>query len=260
MINKKRLFFDIETSFNIGFFWRSGWKERIPPENIIQERAIICISWKWEGEDQVHHLTWDRNQCDKKMLLKFMKVLAKADQSIAHNGDRFDIKWLRTRCLYHRIPAFPVYQTIDTLKLSKSGFNFNSNKLDYIAKFLKVGEKMATGGIDLWKNIVLNNDEEALETMVEYCDQDVIVLEAVYNELKPYTMPKFNFAVLAGGDKFECPECGATNVKVKKRYVTVMGTPRINLCCKDHRCNTNYVVNNATYMKLLEYKIRNGIK
>lgn len=258
MITKKRLFFDIETSFNIGFFWRAGWKQTIMPENIIKERAIICISWKWEGEEEIHHLTWDRNQCDKKMLIEFMKVIANASEIIAHNGDRFDIKWLRTRCLYHRIPAFPTYNTLDTLKVSKSGFNFNSNKLDYIAKFLKIGEKVSTGGIDLWKKVILNNDEEALEEMVNYCDHDVRILELVFKELNNYTKPKTNFAVAAGGDKFECPECGSNNARKRKTYYTAMGTPKHNITC--NKCNKNYVINNTTYMKYLEYKIKNGIK
>jgi len=66
MITKrKRLFFDIETSFNIGFFWRAGWKQTISPENIIEERKVICVSYKWEDDDKVHTLTWDENQSDK---------------------------------------------------------------------------------------------------------------------------------------------------------------------------------------------------
>jgi DNA polymerase elongation subunit (family B) len=96
---RKRLFFDIESSFNIGIFWRSGYNLTIQPDDIIKERAIICVSWKWEGKDEVHHLQWDENQCDKKLLKAFIKQLNKADEIIAHNGDRFDIKWLRTTLL-----------------------------------------------------------------------------------------------------------------------------------------------------------------
>jgi len=89
---RKRLFFDIETSFNIGIFWRSGYNLTIQPDDIIKERAIICVSWKWEGKDEVHNLTWDKNQCDKKLLKDFVKILNQADEIVAHNGDRFDIK------------------------------------------------------------------------------------------------------------------------------------------------------------------------
>ena len=48
-IKRKRLFFDIETSPNIGFFWSSGYKINIPFENILKERAIICIAYKYQG-------------------------------------------------------------------------------------------------------------------------------------------------------------------------------------------------------------------
>ena len=42
----KRLFFDIETSPNIVYSWRTGYNLTITTENIITERAIICISYK----------------------------------------------------------------------------------------------------------------------------------------------------------------------------------------------------------------------
>ena len=94
---RKRLFFDIETSFNIGIFWRSGYNQTINPEDIIHERAIICVCYKWEGEDEVHTLTWDRNQSDKKLLKSFIQIMNRATEVVGHNGDRFDIKWLNTR-------------------------------------------------------------------------------------------------------------------------------------------------------------------
>ena len=72
MLTKKRLFFDIETSFNVGIFWRSGYNLSIQPEDIIHERAIICVSWKWEDSEDVKTLSWDKNQSDKKLLEKFI--------------------------------------------------------------------------------------------------------------------------------------------------------------------------------------------
>ena len=44
----KRLFFDIETAPNIGLFWEAGYKKTNNPDNIIKERVIICICYKWE--------------------------------------------------------------------------------------------------------------------------------------------------------------------------------------------------------------------
>ena len=89
-----RLFWDIETSPNIGFFWRPGYKVSLTHDNIIKERAIICICYKWEKEKKVHSLVWDKG-CDKQICKEFMEVMEMADEMVAHNGDRFDLKWFR---------------------------------------------------------------------------------------------------------------------------------------------------------------------
>jgi hypothetical protein len=252
--NVGRLFFDIETSPNIVYTWRAGWNITITPESIIEERRIICISYKWEGKDKVHRLTWDENQDDKKMLVSFINIANTADELIAHNGDRFDIKWIRTRCIFHRIPMFPQYRTLDTLKKAKSGFYFNSNKLDYIAKFLNVGAKMETGGYDLWKR-VMDNDLEALNTMGEYCDQDVIVLEAVYQEMKCYFKQNTHEGVLEGRFKFSCPSCSSTKVEYLKLNTTPMGAIRRLMNC--NICNHTYEVSNASYVLYLKFLSKN---
>ena len=190
--SRKKLFFDIETSPNIVFSWRIGHKINIAHENIIDERAIICISYKWEGESKVHSLSWDAGD-DKDMLVEFSKIIDSADEIVTQNGDRFDIKWLRARCVYHGIPISPKFNSIDTLKMAKAGFNFNSNKLDYMGSFLGVGEKIKTE-YDLWKKIVLEDDNEAMKEMVTYCEEDVRLLERVYNKLQPYCpIKKFKY-------------------------------------------------------------------
>lgn len=253
-ITRKIMFFDIETSFNIGIFWRSGYNLNIQHDDIIKERAIICVSWKWEGKDEIHHLTWDKNQCDKKLLISFIKEMNKADEVIAHNGDRFDIKWLRTRCLFHDIDMFPSYQSIDTFKHAKSQFNFNSNKLDYIAKFLGVGAKLKHEGMAMWKSIVFDKDKDALDRMVEYCDMDVEVLESVYKKLEPYINHKVNYSVMRGGEKFDCPTCGGMTTH-KSLYTTSAGTIKHRMMCNDRKdCRKTFTINNKTYIDWLRFK------
>ena len=75
----KRLFYDIETSPNIGLFWSASWKANIPHDNIIKERAVICVCYKWEGQKTVHAIKWDENQCDKSLLEELMVVIEQAD-------------------------------------------------------------------------------------------------------------------------------------------------------------------------------------
>jgi DNA polymerase elongation subunit (family B) len=248
----KRLFFDIETSPNIGYFWRSGYKLNIGPENIIEERKIICISYKWEHEETIHTLTWDYNLCDKQMLIDFIKVANQADEMIAHNGDRFDIKWIRTRCIFHRVPMMPDYKTLDTLKKAKYGFNFNSNKLDYIAQFLGVGAKVKHSGFQMWKD-VMKGKAEALKEMVEYCEGDIIVLEDVYLTMQNYIKPNTHTGVLNGNLKYSCSLCGSENVELLKNTVTPAGTIKRKMQCG---CDHTYDISNASYMNFLKFKKR----
>lgn len=244
----KRLFFDIETSPNIGLFWSAGYKQTISHENIIKERAIICICYKWEHDDIIHSLTWDKNQDDKNMLEKFIVIANDADELVGHNGDKYDLAWVRTRCLYHEIPMFPVYVTVDTLTQARSKFRFNSNKLDYIGKFLGLGEKTSTS-FNLWKNIVLNNDKNALKEMVEYCKNDVALLEKIYQKMSSYFPHKTHNGVLSGGEKYNCPHCASANVGFSKKRTTAMGTVRIQLQCK--KCHKYHTVSNKTYESII---------
>lgn len=231
MTKRRRLFFDIEVSFNLGMFWTSGHKISLGPENIIKERAIICICYKWEDEKEVSWLTWDAKQCDKKMLEKFVKIANTADELVGHNGDKFDLAWIRTRCLFHGIGMFPNYTTIDTLKIARSKFKFNSNKLNYIAKFLGIGQKIHTD-FDLWKRIVLDKDKVAMDKMVKYCKMDVILLEKVYKHLATHIAPKTHYGVIFGQDRGTCQECGSNELIRHLQRINASGIKKIVYQCK----------------------------
>jgi hypothetical protein len=247
----KRLFFDIETSPMIVYSWRVGWKLNIGTHNIIEDWKIICISYKWEHEDKVHNFTWDKNKCDKQMLIDFIEVMNQADECIAHNGDRFDIKKIRTRCIFHRIPMFPNYKTLDTLKKAKSGFNFNSNRLDYIAKFLGVGAKLEHEGFDMWVKC-MQGDPQALKDMVLYCDMDIIVLEAVYLVMQNWIKPNTHSGVLNNNLKYSCSCCGDEEPILLKNIVTAMGSIKRQMECSN--CNYVYDISNSSYMLMLKFK------
>lgn len=236
------MFFDLETSPNIGFFWSAGYKINVDYTNIIREREIICICYKWEGERKVHSLQWDGKQSDKKMLIDFMQVMKDADEMIGHNGDKFDLAWIRTRCLFHRIPMFPTYRTIDTLKAARSKFRFNSNRLNYIADYLGVGNKHHTT-FDLWRKIVLDKCDTSMKKMVAYCKQDVKLLERVFVEIAPHLEPKMHHgALMDGNDRGSCPHCGSVNLHKKRIRSTPTG-----LLKADYECNGCKKYHTKTY-------------
>ncbi len=248
--SRKRLFVDIETSPNTALIWKSGYKLNVGHDNIIEERKIICICWKWEDKKAVHSVSWDEDRDDKKLLLEFIDVLTDANEIVAHNGDRYDIKWIRTRCLVHGISMPPKLKTIDTLKLAKSLFSFNSNRLDYIGKFIADGGKMETGGFDLWKRIKLQNCQKSLKKMIDYCKQDVILLQKVFDKINPYAENKQHYALLYGGDdRYTCPECGSHKSSCNKTTTTVRGVVQRQMKCK--ACYKYFTISNKSYMDKL---------
>ena len=250
----KRLFFDIETSPNVGLFWSAGYRQNISYESIIKERAIICIAYKWANEKTVHLLHWDKNQNDKAMLKEFIKIANQADELIAHNGDKFDLPWIRTRCLFHGINMFPTYTTLDTLVQARNKFRFNSNKIDYIAKFLGIGAKIHTN-YDMWKKIVLDNDQKSLIKMGVYCKGDVSLLEKVYDKLSPHLPTKTHHGVAAGQSKFSCPHDGSTNMRYVRIRITAAGVKRYVLQCKD--CGKYHTVSEKVYNDFLKQNGKN---
>jgi len=244
----KRVIWDIETSPNIGFFWRPGYNLSITHDNIISERAIICICWKEEGAKGVKSLEWDNskaesNEQDLDMLTEFAKVVDDADEMVAHNGDRFDMAWVKGRCILHGIDLFPFAKTVDTLAWSKK-LGLNSNKLDYLGQYL-LGEGKIHTDYSMWKDIVLDNCPKAMAKMVKYSKKDVDLLERVYQELSKYAKPKTHVGVLTGGERWHCAHCGSKNVVRNRRTVTAAGTVHHAMKCKD--CGRYYTINDKVY-------------
>ena len=126
---------------------------------------------------------------------------------------------------------FPNYTTIDTLKIARSKFRFNSNRLDYIGKFLGLGQKNHTN-FDLWKDIMLKNDKKAMNEMIDYCIQDVVLLEKVHKELSNHIPAKTHYGVIFGQDRGTCPECGSDQLVKNLKRVMASGLVKIQYKCQ----------------------------
>lgn len=240
------LIYDIETSYNIVKSWRVGYKLNINPQDILHERKIICISYSWKGEKEIYNLAWDDNQCDKFMIEQFIEVLNEADLIVAHNGDRFDLKWIKTRALYHGLPMLVKYNQFDTLKVAKSKFLFNSNKLDYISKFLGAAGKTPTN-MKLWDDIILRKCPKALQDMLDYCDEDVRQLEYVYDKLVAWDNPRLHVGVLNGETKMTSPISGGMDISKVKIVTTNRGT--VKYIMKDNKTGRHFEMSATNYNK-----------
>jgi hypothetical protein len=186
-------------------------EDYIDPGNLVQERYIVCASWM-DLEDEIPQgvSVLDNPTLYKKdphndlhVLKELHKVLSSADVIVAHNGDQYDIKFTEARMLIQGLPPLPPIQKIDTLKVAKDRFLFNSNKLDYLGTVLKVGHKKPTT-TGLWMR-VLQGDPTAITEMLAYNKQDVLLLKRVFLKLQPYITTHIHYE---GG----CPRCGGHHI------------------------------------------------
>lgn len=214
MADPKVLIYDIETTHNIAAIFRL-FEDYTSHENILRERYVVSIAWKWLNAKKVSAVSVLDNPTlyrrdphnDKFVIETFRAVLEEADVIVAHNGDQYDIKFLEGRMLFHEMSPLPPTTTIDTLKIAKSRLLLNSNKLDYLARYLGLGKKVRTDN-EWWLDIIQGGPKAfaAIRKMVHYNKEDVNLLEGVFLKLRPYCANHINNEITGGTG---CPRCGS---------------------------------------------------
>lgn len=227
MENKKPkiIFWDIETSLGL-FATFSLYPESISHKNIIEDTHIICACWKELGKKKIHTVkTYNKN--DKALVKSLSEALSKADMLVAHNGDKFDIKRLNARLMYHNLPPLPPVVTLDTLKEIKKIATFTSHRLDFLGEVLCKDSKMETSS-GLWLKALTGN-RKAINEMARYCAQDVKLLESLYLRIRKYIKGHPNL----GSKLRPCGVCGSKDTLMK--WGTIMARSGIRyqkLRCK----------------------------
>ena len=217
--------------------------------------SIICAGWKALGKDEPVHCinAWDYPSWFENMVLEFEGIradclfpnvnddlelckaisesLTSADCVITHNGKKFDWKFLQTRLRYHKLPPLPPIHHVDTCAEARRELFIFNNRLQTIARYLTTMEKRDHEGWDLWVKVWMRN-KPSQEEMSLYCKQDVTVLEAVFNELKPVIKGLPNHNLFSPFKEKVCPQCGSSRIKSEgKRYTSTQAYRRY--CCQD---------------------------
>ena len=210
----KVLLFDIETAPNLGYTWTKYETNVI---EFVKERYMLCFSVKWLNEKQTKVFalpdfkTYAKDKTDDKELVqKLWEYIDEADVVVAHNGNRFDIPIMNSRFLVNGLTPPSTYKQVDTLKVARQKFSFNSNKLNDIGEFLGLGKKVDTGGFSLWKGC-MEGDPKCWNKMKKYNKVDVTLLEKVYKTLRAWMPTHPNIGILKG--RHACTHCGSTKTQ-----------------------------------------------
>lgn len=183
----KILVFDIETAPMEVYCWQL-WEQIIGLDQVIQHTTVLSWSAKWLGApaDQVMYRD-NRNspnvRDDKALLEVIWSLLDEADAVLTQNGIKFDQKKLNYRFAYHKMKPPSSYKHIDTYRIAKSKFGFDSNKLAHMTDLLCTKYKKLDhgkfAGFKLWKEC-LSGNIEAWKEMEKYNSYDVLSLEELY--------------------------------------------------------------------------------
>lgn len=217
MDSPKTLILDIENSPIMADVW-GLWKNNVGLNQIRANGEILSFAAKFLGEDYIYYQ--DRSKMKEDDILELITSLIRdADIVVAHNGDKHDIPWIRTRLIKHKMRPLPPVKQVDTLKIAKKLFKFHSNKLEFLADFLGVGKKLKHGefpGHELWTEVMKNNPRAWAE-MKKYNINDVVILEDVFLALRPWATGNPNFAAMDAAEVSKCPKCGGGHL-IKRGY------------------------------------------
>jgi DNA polymerase elongation subunit (family B)/predicted RNA-binding Zn-ribbon protein involved in translation (DUF1610 family) len=224
-MSAKVLMLDIETAPSVGYVW-GKWDQNVI--EFQQDWYILCFGYKWLGEKKVtvkalpDYKGYKPGGSDKALIMDLWRVLDEADIVVAHNGDSFDIKKSNARFLTHGLNPPSSYKTVDTLKIARRHFKFDSNKLSDLGGYLGVGDKLKHAGFAVWRGC-MQGDASAWKVMVDYNAQDVSLLESIYLRLRPWgAHPDVTLYGEHSTSGTACPSCGSSHTQ--RRGVAVAKT------------------------------------
>ena len=210
----KVLFVDVETAPNLGYVW-GIWEQNVI--DIKKNWYMLSFAVKWANKSKIQTFCLpdyprfkSHKEDDKHLVSCLWDFLDEADLVVAHNGDRFDLRKSNARFIANGLPPPSYYKSVDTLKVARKHFKFDSNRLDDLGKYLSVGRKIPHTGKHLWLGC-MQGHKQSWQTMRRYNTQDVALLERVYLKLRPWTTTHPNLGFYSR-ELAACPVCESKHV------------------------------------------------
>lgn len=222
MSKPKIILFDIETIPNLKValeVWcqLGSWPGRTMKAQVT---SLACVGYKYLGHKATYCLNawdypaWDNDvNDDERLTREIHKVMSQADAVITHNGKRFDWKYLQTKFIKYDLPPLVNIKHVDTCQLAKKHLFMFNNKLDNLGQYFVKDKKLENGGWKLWvKTHARKKTYQKL--MTKYCKQDVVLLEKLFEKLRPFAgnLPNMNLhrtQKQIDDQLWVCPSCGS---------------------------------------------------
>lgn len=185
---------------------------------------VLTFGSKFVGEGKVDVLNildysdGDLIHAEKRLLKDICTRMLTADVWLGHFSTWYDLPFLNTRLLYHRLPILPAnFAQLDTWKISRNRLKLRNNRLITISEFLGTQDEKDAIKPEAWLR-ALGGDRRAMRTIVEHNRRDVLVLEQVYLRLRPLVLDHPNKGLLDG--RGGCGVCGEHKLEKRGYHLT----------------------------------------
>lgn len=167
-------FFDIETS-DLKANWGIMWSYCLKPDG----KPVISNVIR---PDEVRNGTYDKRLCRE-----LVDDLWKFDRVIGHYMCRFDLPFVRTRCVYWGIefPPFGSLKQKDTWVVLRHKFKLHSNRLQTACEFFGIPAKGHPMTPDVWLR-AYKGEQSALDYIEAHNIEDVESTEALWHKIEDY--------------------------------------------------------------------------
>lgn len=207
---------------------------------ILEHTKILSMGWRKVGSNKTYYIAQNKLRGykpgvndDKNLLIEISKILKEFDYIVGHNSDSFDMKIIKERIMFHRLPALPEIYTLDTKKLYKKVSKLPSNQLKHISEFMGNGSKMEHGGTDMFLGCV-KGDKKAWAMNEKYNKRDVDITHDDFIDVLPYVKLPNYFIYMDKELGLNCsnPNCLSYRL-IKSKTRKVVNGYKMQYQCKD---------------------------
>lgn len=187
---------------------------------------ILCVGFKEVGRGKAEVLnildyedvSGDLIKAEKKLLKDVTIRLLDSDMWLTHFGTWYDINFVNSRLIYHKLPIIPPnFNHIDTWKIAKNKLKLRNNRLITLSEFLGTEDEKNAIRPEQWIRAI-GGHRPSMDYIVEHCRRDVCVLEEVYERIKPLMSDHPNVALVE--NRMGCNVCGEKDLQKRGWHVT----------------------------------------
>jgi len=160
----------------------------------------------------------DLIKAEKRLLIDISTRMLTADVWLGHFSTWYDLPFINTRLLYHRLPILPPnFSQLDTWKIARNRLKLRNNRLITISEFLGTEDEKNAIKPEQWIR-ALGRDRKSMAYIVDHNRRDVLVLEEAYLRLRGLVLDHPNRGLVDG--RGGCSVCGENKLQSRGYAIT----------------------------------------